>query len=654
MRNRTFFFGTFEGVRRAQRSHAVAHRAARRVPQRRPVERRHCDPEPVHRPAVCRTTRFRCIPSSAKILDDDVRASEPVAPAPPSTGRTTSSTLRATTHRTASTCAAIRHVSDRQRFFVRLTYKDIDKDELRHQHQARQVHAGDRCAPARRLAQPDSERQPLERIPRRLCLQPRVDRLPAGRSGAQLDHATSASPACRRRRRRAACRTSSSPTAASSAPAATNRPTSSASRSSSATTSPGRRAAHTFKGGVDVQRVEYRISRRSSPVTTTARTPSPGNFTGNAFADFLVGLPATTRYAQNPPDAQPYTTQFAGYIQDDWRAVVEADGQLRRALRPAAALPGSRQPARELRSRLSWRPHHRRQRGGQGADPAVGEERGAEYADRHRGRSRAVRAPAQDGQEQHQSSDRFRLPASDDGRTVIRGGYGIYTVPLYGSISYSMYASATGDVPSFQNAALPSGGFAIQFPNVFPAGAARHSRRRHAGFPPRQSDRSARSADATVDGDRRAGSWLEHRVSASATWARRRRTWSSARISTRYDRIRPAMRRFATSVRSSDWNVVTTRDNGSRARYDGLSFEFSKRFAQGLSFTSSYTLARHDSDSARRGAHRVHCGERALDARSLPRRCRLRPCGFHPASSIDQHLLLCVAVHRARAAAWTR
>ena len=39
-----------------------------------------------------------------------------------------------------------------------------------------------------------------------------------------------------------------------------------------------------------------------------------GQFTGNAFADFLLGLPSTTRYAQNPPDAEPYSTQFAGCI----------------------------------------------------------------------------------------------------------------------------------------------------------------------------------------------------------------------------------------------------------------------------------------------------------------------------------------------------
>jgi hypothetical protein len=47
-----------------------------------------------------------------------------------------------------------------------------------------------------------------------------------------------------------------------------------------------------------------------------------------------------------------------------------------------------------------------------------------------------------------------------------------------------------------------------------------------------------------------------------------------------------------------DWNVVTTRDNGARARYDGLTFDLTKRVTKGFSFSSSYTLARHKSDAA--------------------------------------------------------
>ena len=46
-----------------------------------------------------------------------------------------------------------------------------------------------------------------------------------------------------------------------------------------------------------------------------------------------------------------------------------------------------------------------------------------------------------------------------------------------------------------------------------------------------------------------------------------------------------------------DWNVVTTRDNGPKSRYDGLGLELNKRFSNSLALNASYTLARHLSDA---------------------------------------------------------
>jgi len=47
-----------------------------------------------------------------------------------------------------------------------------------------------------------------------------------------------------------------------------------------------------------------------------------------------------------------------------------------------------------------------------------------------------------------------------------------------------------------------------------------------------------------------------------------------------------------------DWNVVTTRANDPRSRYDALGLELNKRFSDGLTLNASYTLARHRSDAA--------------------------------------------------------
>jgi hypothetical protein len=47
-----------------------------------------------------------------------------------------------------------------------------------------------------------------------------------------------------------------------------------------------------------------------------------------------------------------------------------------------------------------------------------------------------------------------------DNRTVIRGGVGLYTVPLLGSVNYSMVATLTAAAPAFANS--------LSNPFVFP------------------------------------------------------------------------------------------------------------------------------------------------------------------------------------------
>jgi hypothetical protein len=48
----------------------------------------------------------------------------------------------------------------------------------------------------------------------------------------------------------------------------------------------------------------------------------------------------------------------------------------------------------------------------------------------------------------------------------------------------------------------------------------------------------------------------------------------------------------------TDWNVVTTRANDPRSRYDALGLELNKRLSAGLTVNASYTLARHLSDAS--------------------------------------------------------
>ncbi len=82
------------------------------------------------------------------------------------------------------------------------------------------------------------------------------------------------------------------------------------------------RGKHSLKFGVDVRRVAYAdIESFGGSDDFGAFTFSSGTFSGNAFADFLLGLPAKTYIAQSGPDVRANTIQTGLYAQDEWRIV---------------------------------------------------------------------------------------------------------------------------------------------------------------------------------------------------------------------------------------------------------------------------------------------------------------------------------------------
>lgn len=355
------------------------------------------------------------------------------------------------------------------------------------------------------------------------------------------------------------------------------------------------RGTHTFKGGADVQYVEYKDQVTFFAGEDFGRYVFNGTLSGNAFADFLLGLPTFTAYAKNAPDVSPFTTQLAFYAQDDWRPTprLTVNYGVRYDLRPPMrdrsnqlgnfdrAFPGGRvvvanaaqlaQVSPALRASLPNTPFV--------TAAEVGLPQTLRYTDTNNVNPRLGAA--------------FR-PFGDN-QTVIRGGIGTYTVPLYGAVNYSLAGVVTSDVPLFQNRASGTG-YAIQFPNVFPSsiraepGAGTQDFRRANQFDLRDPKVTQWTATFERDLGWQTGLRLSYVGSRTVDIV-----WSPD-----LNQVRPNTQGYA-AVRDTrpyrDWNVVTTRDNGPRARYDGLTIEVSKRQGGGLSFNHAYTLAKHQSDS---------------------------------------------------------
>ncbi|PYR90074.1 MAG: hypothetical protein DMF84_21450, partial [Acidobacteria bacterium] len=183
-----------------------------------------------------------------------------------------------------------------------------------------------------------------------------------------------------------------------------------------------------------------------------------------------------------------------------------------------------------------------------------------------------------------------------DNKTVIRGGVGSYTVPLYGSVNYSLVATVTSDVPVFFNQTTPNG-FAITFPNVFPAalraipGAGSQDFRRANQFD--LSDPKTIQWSFTVERD--LGGNMGLRVSYIGNKS------DNIIVSPDLNQIQPNTTGYAALINTRpfpDWNVVASRDNGAHSRYDGLQTELTRRLSKGLTLDASYTLARQLSDAA--------------------------------------------------------
>jgi hypothetical protein len=182
---------------------------------------------------------------------------------------------------------------------------------------------------------------------------------------------------------------------------------------------------------------------------------------------------------------------------------------------------------------------------------------------------------------------------TEDGRTVIRGGFGLYTVPLLGSVNYSMVATVTAAAVDFTN--NPANPFA--FPNISSAASA------EGALPPGTLDfrranqidmRDPRTAQWSVTVERDLGWNAAARVSYVGSYTTDL-IWSPD-----LNQV-PANTVGYDSVRNTrpflDWNVVTTRANDPRSRCDALGVALTKRISSGFMFDASYTLAKHKSDA---------------------------------------------------------
>ncbi len=105
---------------------------------------------------------------------------------------------------------------------------------------------------------------------------------------------------------------------------------------------------HTIKGGLELRRDRIALAFINRP---NGNFTFNGQYTGNAAADFLLGLPQQYRQASGDPKMDGHTWTTSVFVQDDWRSTHAPHRQRRRALRARGAVRRARRQAERVPSR---------------------------------------------------------------------------------------------------------------------------------------------------------------------------------------------------------------------------------------------------------------------------------------------------------------
>jgi hypothetical protein len=368
------------------------------------------------------------------------------------------------------------------------------------------------------------------------------------------------------------------------------------------------RGRHTMKYGFDVRWIRAVSPLGFIGADNYGNSTFDGTFTGNDYADFLLGLPVRTSFAIIQQDNDGRTTHYHFFGQDSFRV--------------------SQKLTLEYGLRYEYHPAYTDAGGNVGNfDPSVPKSGRVVYPT---GRQNllapgflktfnACPAPAANGApctpvlsaeeaglpEGLRTVPKLRFlprfgfayrPFGDD-KTVVRGGVGAYNGTLLGNIYFSLTGTLQSDVREFTN--LNAQGKPIfQWPQLQTGGTGIN-----AGQLGTASFRTANdinykdpySVQWNLSVDRYVGFGLGVRVSyigmktTQLAWAP---DLNQMQSSTQF-----AINRPLSDHPFPNWGIIFTRTAGATAFYNAHQIEANRRLANGLTFNTTYTWAKNLADN---------------------------------------------------------
>ncbi len=378
------------------------------------------------------------------------------------------------------------------------------------------------------------------------------------------------------------------------------------------------RGSHTLKGGVDLRRVRYFDVELFLPSDDFGQFTFQPNFTGNAFGDFLQGAPTTLFFAVSSPDVGGTAWQYSAYGQDTWQVnskltvnyglrwqvlpSFHEDGgnlanfdQTQNAIVVPDQLSSYLQKENLVSSNLAFQQSFNACNLDQTALPCT------RYLTAKQDHLPEGLRHTYFGNWQPRVSIAYR--PFNDTKTVVRAGFGVYTMTNLGPLSFNNSGNPTSNLHTYANSSVTDGTGThplIQFPNTAPpsVGVQYGGGGLDQGVDPYYRDPQSTQWNLTIERQLESNTSLRLSYVGMHTYR--------LNITEDLNQIPASTTPFTTTAASPyvdprspylNWLELYSTFNHGTASYQGLEVEATHRMAQGLYFDANYTLAKNLADN---------------------------------------------------------
>ena len=367
---------------------------------------------------------------------------------------------------------------------------------------------------------------------------------------------------------------------------------------------------HTLKGGIDIRRVRYQDTELFLPSDDFGSFTFQPNFSGNAFGDFLEGTPTTLFFAVSSPDVSGLATQYSLFAQDTYQlnSRLTLSYGLRWQILPGFNLDGGNAANFDQRNNSIVVPDQL------AASLAANNLQNSNLAFQQSFNACNLNntsmpctkyvTASQDGlpnslRNTYKGNFQPRFSVAyrpfNDTNTVVRAGFGIYTMTNLGPLSFNNSGNPTSNLHTYSNTTVTDANGThplIQFPNTAPpsVGVQYGGGGLDQGVDPNYRDPQSNQWSVTVERQ------LSNSTSLRASYV----GMHTYRLSVTEDlnQLPASTAPFGTTpLPYPNWTTLYSTFNAGKSNYSALELEATHKMAHGLYFDANYTLAKNQADN---------------------------------------------------------